>query len=169
MSNERLQMNKNACFMRWWLLNAILVLVSIICYKFGLFGEIYRKDSSYLCFAIMVLYVFVTAYTGNLITKGGKKETILEDLEFVWFMSELCLSLGMVGTVIGFIQMLAGFSTINVSNPTSLQNMIVAMSFGMSTALYTTLVGLIFGNLLKLQAFDINRDCQIKKDADENK
>jgi hypothetical protein len=31
--------------------------------------------------------------------------------------------------------------------------MLAQMSFGMSTALYTTLAGLIFGNLLKLQCF----------------
>ena len=70
-------------------------------------------------------------------------------------MSEFCLSLGMIGTVIGFIQMLSGFSSIESGGTKAIQTLIGKMSYGMSTALYTTLVGLIFGNIIKLQCFKI--------------
>lgn len=159
-------MNKNACFVRWWLMNAVLILISIICFKFNLFHEIYYKDSSFLCFTIIILFSFVSGYNGNIAYNIKRDKKAMEKLEVAWFMSEICLALGMIGTVIGFIQMLAGFSTLNVSNTTSIQNLIVAMSYGMSTALYTTLVGLIFGNLLKLQAFDISRTLE-HKETDE--
>lgn len=159
-------MNKNACFVRWWLMNAVIVLISIICFKFNLFHEIYQKDSSFLCFVIMILFSLVSGYNGLIAYNIKNNNNSLQKLEVAWFMSEICLALGMIGTVIGFIQMLAGFSSLNVSNTTSIQNLIVAMSYGMSTALYTTLVGLIFGNLLKLQAFDIGRTFE-SKESDE--
>jgi len=163
---ERQKMNKNICFMKWWLLNAIIILIGFICWQFNLFHEIYQKDSSYLCFVIMIIFCFISAYNGNLAYNIEGKE-VVEKLELTWFASEICLALGMIGTVIGFIQMLAGFSSLNISNVNNIQSLMVSLSYGMSTALYTTLVGLIFGNILKIQAFDIERTINLKKECNE--
>ena len=159
-------MNKNACFIRWWLMNAVIILIGFICWKFRLFHEIYHKDSSFLCFAIMLIFIFTSAYNGRLANNISSDKNISKKLELSWFISELCLALGMIGTVVGFIQMLAGFASLNVSNTSSVQTMIVSMSYGMSTALYTTLVGLIFGNIIKLQAFDIDRTIEMEQEKD---
>lgn len=159
-------MNKNACFIRWWLMNAVIILIGFICWKFRLFHEIYHKDSSFLCFAIMLIFIFTSAYNGRLANNISSDKNISKKLELSWFISELCLALGMIGTVVGFIQMLAGFASLNVSNISSVQTMIVSMSYGMSTALYTTLVGLIFGNIIKLQAFDIDRTIEMEQEKD---
>ncbi len=159
-------MNKNACFIRWWLMNAVIILIGFICWKFRLFHEIYQKDSSFLCFAIMLIFIFTSAYNGRLANNISSDKNISKKLELSWFISELCLALGMIGTVVGFIQMLAGFASLNVSNISSVQTMIVSMSYGMSTALYTTLVGLIFGNMIKLQAFDIDRTIEMEQEKD---
>jgi len=75
----------------------------------------------------------------------------------------------MIGTVVGFIQMLAGFSSLSPGDSSGIQSLIVGMSYGMSTALYTTLVGLIFGNILKLQAFDMENEIQKLKEDNEKK
>ena len=159
-------MNKNACFIRWWLMNAVIILIGFICWKFRLFHEIYQKDSSYLCFVIMLIFMIVSAYNGKLASTINSDKNVIKKLEVSWFVSELCLALGMIGTVVGFIQMLAGFSSLNISNTSSIQTMIVSMSYGMSTALYTTLVGLIFGNIIKLQAFDIDRAIELEQEKD---
>jgi flagellar motor component MotA len=69
-----------------------------------------------------------------------------------WYMSEMLLSLGMVGTVIGFIYMLSTmFTDINVQDINSVQYALGQMATGMGTALWTTLTGLICSILLKLQ------------------
>ena len=84
-------------------------------------------------------------------------EKIEELMEAGWFASDLCLSIGMVGTVIGFITMMSGFATIDVSDMTTVQDMIKGLGSGMSTALYTTLVGLICSALLKIQYFNLSQ------------
>jgi uncharacterized membrane protein len=154
---EGIAMNKNACFMRWWLLNAVLLFIGFVCWRFGVFHAIYHNDSSYLCFVIMGIFCWISGYNGTLAYSVDTQNKIETKLDLSWFFSEICLALGMIGTVVGFIQMLSGFSSLNVSNTNSIQGMIVSMSSGMATALYTTLAGLIFGNLIKLQAFDIEK------------
>jgi biopolymer transport protein ExbB/TolQ len=72
-------------------------------------------------------------------------------------MSDLFLSIGMVGTVIGFISMLGGFAELDVNNTQTVQDLIKELGLGMSTALYTTLVGLVCSILLKVQYFNISQ------------
>ncbi len=73
--------------------------------------------------------------------------------ELGWFVADLLLSLGLLGTVVGFILMLAPISDLDTSDQTALQAALAAMSGGMAVALYTTLTGLIGGILLKVQGF----------------
>ena len=69
-----------------------------------------------------------------------------------WFISEAVISLGMIGTVIGFIFMLYSvFSGIDLSDTSNLQDSLAMMAKGMGTALLTTLVGLISSVLIKCQ------------------
>ena len=69
-----------------------------------------------------------------------------------WFIAEACLALGMVGTVTGFLLMLGtSFTDIDVTNSASLQDALINMALGMSTALYTTLIGLLCSLLIKVQ------------------
>ena len=79
--------------------------------------------------------------------------------ELGWFTSDLCLTVGMIGTVAGFIFMLStAFASIDVSNVASLQNVLSQMSAGMGTALYTTAAGLISSAFLKIQYFNFSTE-----------
>jgi hypothetical protein len=73
--------------------------------------------------------------------------------EFGWFVADLLLSLGLLGTVIGFILMLGPISGLDSTDQSSLKAALAAMSGGMAVALYTTLAGLVGGMLLKVQGF----------------
>jgi MotA/TolQ/ExbB proton channel family len=73
--------------------------------------------------------------------------------EFGWFVADLLLSLGLLGTVIGFILMLAPISGLDASDDGAIKGALAAMSGGMAVALYTTLAGLVGGMLLKVQGF----------------
>jgi hypothetical protein len=77
--------------------------------------------------------------------------------EFGWFVAELLLSLGLLGTVIGFIVMLGPISGLDAGDQSAIKNALAAMSGGMAVALYTTLTGLIGGMLLKVQGFLLDR------------
>ena len=45
------------------------------------------------------------------------------------------------------------FADLNIADTTSVQQSLMNMSLGMSTALYTTLIGLVSSLLLKIQYF----------------
>ena len=62
------------------------------------------------------------------------------------------ITLGMIGTVAGFLIMLnTAFSGLDVNDIRNVQEEISDMAIGMSTALVTTLVGLICSTLIKVQ------------------
>ena len=68
-----------------------------------------------------------------------------------FFIADILLKLGIVGTVIGFIIMLSSLSTIDEMNLSKMNNLLLSMSSGMKVALYTTLSGLICSILLTIQ------------------
>ena len=70
------------------------------------------------------------------------------------------LRLGLLGTVIGFIFMLGPLSSIQTIDVTSMRGVLSSMSAGMAIALYTTLVGLVGGMLLRLQYFFVERSVE---------
>ena len=82
------------------------------------------------------------------------EEFKLKLYEFVdngFFISDLLLKLGIIGTVIGFIIMLSSLSAIDEMNISKMNNLLLSMSAGMKVALYTTLTGLIGSILLSIQ------------------
>ena len=129
---------------------------------------LWEKDSTKLSFLLLAIFIHMSCWCGYKTwrlsrfldreeTEKYLVEKIEELMEAGWFASDLCLSIGMVGTVIGFISMMSGFATIDVSNMTTVQDMIKGLGSGMSTALYTTLVGLVSSALLKIQYFNLSQ------------
>ena len=68
-----------------------------------------------------------------------------------WFLAELMIRLGLLGTVIGFIFMLGSIANVASVDVQALQQLLTNMSSGMRIALYTTLTGLAAGILLGFQ------------------
>ena len=105
---------------------------------------------------IIILSEFQIA---NNILKDKSKASLHEEFklklyEFVdngFFISDLLLKLGIIGTVIGFIIMLGSLSAIDEMNLSKMNNLLLSMSAGMKVALYTTLTGLIGSILLSIQ------------------
>jgi len=106
--------------------------------------------------------VFIMIYRDyqltNKISKNNKtssqEEFKLKLYEFAdtgFFVSDLLLKLGIIGTVIGFIIMLSSLSAIDEMNLSKMNNLLLSMSTGMKVALYTTLTGLIGSILLSIQ------------------
>ena len=85
-------------------------------------------------------------------------------IERGWLWSDIVLSLGMIGTVIGFMFMLAGFVDVDFSDFDSVQGLIMKLSAGMSTSLSTTLVGLISSVILKIQFFGLENIVKNRKE-----
>jgi hypothetical protein len=72
--------------------------------------------------------------------------------DFGWFVADLLLSLGLLGTVVGFILMLGPIAMLDAADHTAVKAALASMGGGMAVALYTTLAGLVGGILLKIQS-----------------
>ena len=71
--------------------------------------------------------------------------------EWAWFLVDLLIKLGLLGTIIGFILMLSSVSQADTLDIQAMQIVLKDMSGGMGTALYTTLLGLSTSLLLSGQ------------------
>lgn len=136
----------NKSFMIWWLLTVIQMIGLGVAINFGAIEYLLEADATKLSFVIFAIWVLTTLNIGWI---SFKKQN---DFELPWFSAEICMSIGMVGTIIGFILMLSGsLGNIDPSNVESMKRVIADMAAGMSTALVTTLAGLISNILLKIQ------------------
>ena len=155
----------NSILLRWWFLFCTQIALGTIAYHFSFFHHLYREDTTRIGFCILGILIFTTLWLGKRIYSlknnwQGPKE-IIQSLSPGWFIAESCLVLGLIGTVTGFILMLGtAFTELDVTNITSVQNALVKMSLGMSTALYTTLVGLISSLVIKIQLVTIERQLE---------
>ena len=139
--------------LRWWLIFCLTILAGGIAIYFDIHKELYKADQTKISFLILTIFVLTSIWIG-VVTK-------LQDrtVELGWFIAEACLALGMIGTVTGVLLMLNGaFTQIDLSNPTTIQNSLVNMALGMSTALYTTLTGLICSLALKIQLVNVENE-----------
>ena len=69
------------------------------------------------------------------------------------FASDTLMKLGLLGTIIGFIIMLAPIAGLDASDKTMMKSSMSLMSDGMAVAMYTTLAGLVGSILLKIQYY----------------
>mgnify|MGYP000072145689 FL=1 len=142
--------------LKWWLIFCLSLVVGYVAHIFGWTWEIYTKDTTKLSVLIVGLYIISSLFVGKLSYDNSKNKSISERLDVAWFISDTMLTLGMIGTVAGFILMLGGsFANIDASNPETLKAALTGMALGMSTALYTTLVGLVCSQTLKIQLVNL--------------
>lgn len=133
-------------FLIWWLVVVVQMIAVGIGIYYGAIPFLIENDVTKLSFVIFAMWFFTSAYIGY---KIFKKE---EDFDKPWFVAESCMTVGMIGTVIGFMWMLgSSFQEIDPSNIESMRQVIVDMASGMSTALLTTLCGLLAGLFIKVQ------------------
>src|SRR5712691_2378206 len=69
------------------------------------------------------------------------------------FASDSLMKLGLLGTIVGFIRMLAPIAGLDGADKVSVKNSMGLMSDGMAVAMYTTLTGLIGSVLLQMQYY----------------
>jgi hypothetical protein len=69
------------------------------------------------------------------------------------FATDTLMKLGLLGTIIGFIIMLAPIAGLDAADRTLLRSSMGLMGDGMAVAMYTTLAGLVGSILLKIQYY----------------
>ena len=146
-------------FLRWWLFFSLQLGVAITAHYWNLYHIILQNDKTKISFLIMLVFVLTTIWIGKCtyhVTQDRVYDIVNADVG--WFISEACLALGMIGTVSGFIFVLnSAFGSIDVSNIATLQKALSSMATGMSTALWTTLTGLVCSLSLKIQLVNLEK------------
>lgn len=71
--------------------------------------------------------------------------------ELGWFLSDIMIKLGLLGTIVGFVLMLGSVTDVTDFDVNTMQSILKQMSSGMGTALYTTFAGLICSMLTAIQ------------------
>lgn len=77
-----------------------------------------------------------------------------------WFLVDVTIRLGLLGTILGFILIFTSLSGLSIDGAEGLRDLLVAMSGGMGTALFTTLAGLIGATLLSVQYLILGRQAE---------
>jgi uncharacterized membrane protein YuzA (DUF378 family) len=126
---------------QWWFVVNVGLLALVVGHiKYDLFQLLLDADSTYLTFVIIGI---------SLVTSASM---FFKTDDVHWFASDAVLSIGMVGTLFGFLLVLGqSLGDIDTSSVESMSEAISTLASGMSTALVTSLVGLIASLWLKLQ------------------
>lgn len=149
-------------FLRWWLFLCLQLMGLAIALYFDAFRLVYEADASKISFLIFGVFVVTTLWVGKLTYYAARNP----DTAIGWFVSDALQYLGLIGTVIGFILMLQTLlSDVDTSTPGSMMGTITSMAYGMSTALFTTLLGLVTSLLLKVQLVNLEQILERKREA----
>ncbi|MCC8959452.1 MotA/TolQ/ExbB proton channel family protein [Bradyrhizobium sp. Pear77] len=76
------------------------------------------------------------------------------------FVSDTLMKLGLLGTIIGFIIMLAPIASLDAADKVAMKSSMGLMSDGMAVAMYTTLAGLIGSILVRIQYYMLDSATQ---------
>ena len=142
--------------LKWWLIFCLTLLGLSTCVYFNIHKDLYAADVTRLSFFIISIFICTSVWIGSKTYKVGIRQDYDQKSDVGWFISESCLALGMVGTVTGFLIMLGtAFANVDVTNAATLQQALSDMATGMSTALWTTLVGLVCSLIIKVQLVNL--------------
>ena len=81
-------------------------------------------------------------------------------VELGWFFVDILIRMGLIGTIVGFILIFASLSGGPKPDSENIQALLLSMSGGMGTALYTTLLGLVSATILGLQYMILSRSVE---------
>lgn len=87
-------------------------------------------------------------------------DKVRSPVDFGWYLVDLSIRLGLIGTIIGFILIFSSLSTNTIPGADELKELLISMSGGMGTALYTTLTGLVAATFLGLQYLILGRESE---------
>lgn len=158
-------------WLRWWLMFLVLGVTTIVLWKENLFTAVWCIDWTKICFSIYALFALSTIYTGRLSFALSRNKLLniswlRRRLKVLWYVADQLLTIGMIGTVLGFIAMLSSLFGTTTFTPAMIPAIISKMTSGMSVALYTTASGLICSLLLKTQLIDLEQQVDYEEEAD---
>ncbi len=142
-------------FWKWWTTIVVcVVLIGIAETQIGISHYLLVQDGTKISILILTILLSCSLFVGykSYIKQFKNRVVTQSSVEPIWFFSDAVLSIGMVGTLVGFLIVLTTtFSNITDYSPEELKNIIGTLASGMGIALITSLTGLLSSILLKFQ------------------
>jgi len=137
-----------ARFWKFWTVEVLLLAaLAIALVYYDVYTFLLDNDFTYISIVNLTILTLSSFWVGFDIANGRTKGRDTQ-----WFLADSVLSLGMVGTLFGFLIVLySTFHGIDVGDTESMKKAIETLASGMGTALITSLVGLIASIVMKLQ------------------
>jgi|TARA_B100001094_G_C18135443_1_gene774791 hypothetical protein len=145
-------------FWKWWTSIVIIALaISYAQYQFDILNFVYTNDPTRITAIIGIIFLLCTTRIGylgwqNQFTSEYDTQFLNNNNDLLWFCSDVVMSIGMVGTLIGFLIVLTTtFTNIDTTSAQAMKEVIGTLASGMGIALMTSLIGLISSIILKFQ------------------
>jgi len=131
--------------------------------------DINGKSSLPPSYATQFIHDLVTRYNNHAVSSDDSIQSNSDLIEVYesrlkgpheigWFIADIMIKLGLMGTIIGFVLMLGSVVNIADFDVTTMQKILRNMSSGMGTALYTTMAGLVCSMLSTIQYHMLERN-----------
>ncbi len=136
-------------FYYWLITICSLGLAAAFAQNENIWEIMYSKDATKISLIITAITFFTSIAIGIIAYRGRAKQITMEKL---WFLSDAVVTMGMIGTVTGFMIMMGDkITTINFTDVASLQQFMQAVGAGIGTIAVTTVAGLTASLIIKLQ------------------
>lgn len=149
-------------FWKWWTGIVLIIVASILFEHFASgISYLYQNDVSYISLVIVGIYAAVNLVLGyRAYMLQFKKITPTEtQMQFPWFVADAVTSIGMIGTIVGFLVVLtSAFTDIDPTDAVAMKQVVEQLTTGMGIALLTTLTGLIASVIMKFQLVILESD-----------
>jgi len=149
-------------FWKWW---TTVVIVAVLCaiaeYYINISNYLLVQDGTKISLLILTILMACSISVGRHAYNLQFKETAPKksSIEPLWYFSDAVLSIGMVGTLVGFLIVLTStFTSIEGYTPEELKTVIGELASGMGIALITSLTGLLSSIILKFQLVLLDSD-----------
>lgn len=151
--------------LKWWLIFCTVVFATGYAHlTMDLFSTLNNADVTKLSFIVIATFYGYMIALGITLSKYCKNifnifctEKIIKVQQHGWFLSDIFMAVGFLGTLVGFIYMLdlTGLANVNAAQAT-----LITLTTGMKTALYTTVMALIASLIIKITLYILGEDIQ---------
>lgn len=142
-------------FLKWVLLISVFTVGFALALINGNIDDILAADNTGICICIFIVFCYCSVSCGKAtLFAESNKLTPLECVHYHTdynYWSSAFVKMGFIGTVIGFMALIAAMGAVDHSKPESIKAAQDGLVSGASVALYTTLVGLICSLALQQQ------------------
>ncbi len=142
-------MQGKSLFLRWTLFMCLVVIAAFIGLALG-GGDHLASDPTHITYLTLTVFALASLWCGRCawkLSNGSDPTAVEEDLAHGWFASSLCVTIGLIGTAVGYYIMLKN------GNASGDPSEVIRRAFAnTSIAIVNTIFGAVGGALVELQS-----------------